>query len=807
MDIRHRALALCVGAGILTQSSPVRAQTAITVAGLERPVEILRDRWGISHIYAQTEHDLFFAQGYNAARDRLFQLELWRRQATGTMAEILGPRELPRDIGTRLFMFRKNLTQELSYYHPHGVAIVNAFVAGINAYVDEANRQPDRLPLEFKLLGIRPQHWTPAVVISRHQGLLGNITGELATARAVAVLGPDEVQFLEGFGPARPDLSFDPAIDPTLLTPDILDLYAAFRTPVRFRPEDIVPAYRGAGGADALNRAAEVAPGLRPGLAPGTQDIGSNNWVINGSRSESRYPMLANDPHRAQAAPSLRYWVHLVGPGWDVLGGGEPALPGVSIGHNEYGAWGLTVFSTDGEDLYVYDTNPADPNQYQYQGHWEPMTVLREQIPVKGHAPHPAMLKYTRHGPVVFEDTAHHKAYAVRAAWMEIGGSPYLASLRMDQAQSWEEFRAACSYSNIPGENMVWADRSGTIGWQAVGIAPIRRNFSGMIPVPGDGRYEWDGFLPIMAKPHVVNPPQDYFATANNDLIPRDYPYMDAVGYSWADPYRWDRINEVLGSGGKISVADMERLQTDELAVPARQLVPLLRDLAGRDEPTEQARRRLLAWNDVLDKGSVDAAIYVTWENTLRRMLLQRIVPPPGRDLVQDVPLRNVVQWLVSPPGELGPDPLAARDSLLIAALHAAVQTLTGRLGPDISTWQYGRIHHALLLHVLSPAVNEATRAQLDVGPLPRGGYGVTVNATGNGENQTSGASFRIIVDTGDWDRAVGTNTPGQSGDPDSSHYRDLFAAWANNRYFPAYFSRARIEAVTERRLELAPAP
>jgi len=487
------------------------------------------------------------------------------------------------------------------------------------------------------------------------------------------------------------------------------------------------------------------------------------------------------------------------------MGGGEPALPGVSIGHNEYGAWGLTVFETDGEDLYVYDTNPADPNQYTYEGHWENMTVIREQIPVKGQPPYTAQLKYTRHGPVVFEDKAHHKAYAVRAAWMEIGGSPYLASLRMDQAQTWEEFRDACSYSNIPGENMVWAGKDGTIGWQAVGIAPIRRNFSGLIPVPGDGRYEWDGFLPIKAKPHVVNPPQGYFATANNDLIPRDYPYMDAVGYDWSDPYRWDRINEVLGSGRRMSVADMERLQTDELAIPARQLVPLLRDLPAGDTLTEQARRQLLAWDDVLDKESPDAAIYVTWENTLRRMLLQRMVPAAGRDLVRGIPLRNIVQWLVSPPGELGADPLAARDSLLLAALDSSVHGLAARLGPDVSTWQYSRIHHALLYHVLSPAVNDTTRAELDVGPLPRGGYGVTVNATGNGENQTAGASFRIIVDTGDWDRTVGSNTPGQSGDPDSPHYRDLFALWANNRYFPAYFSRARVESVTEQRLELEP--
>jgi penicillin amidase len=792
------------------------AQTRITLPGLERPVEILQDRWGISHIYAQTEHDLFFAQGYNAARDRLFQLELWRRQATGTVAEILGPRELKRDIGTRLFMFRQDLSQELSYYHPRGEAIIEAFVDGINAYIEQANRAPDRLPLEFRLLGIRPQPWTPAVVTSRHQGLLGNITEEVETARAVAALGPERVKWLEGFGPGDPNLTFDPAIDPKLLPANVLELYNAFRAPLQFFPENIAPDYRPAEGAGRAERADEderpparsAIPARSAGGERWWEEEGSNNWVVSGERSESRHAMMANDPHRAQSVPSLRYWVHLVGPGWNVIGGGEPSLPGVSIGHNEYGAWGLTVFATDGEDLYVYDTNPQNPNQYRYQGQWADMTILREPIRVRGEGDRTVELKYTRHGPVVFEDPGHHKAYAVRAAWREVGGAPYLASLRIDLAGTWDEFREACNYSNIPGENMVWAGRDGTIGWQAVGIAPIRRNFSGLIPVPGDGRYEWDGFLPIKAKPHVVNPPAGYFATANNDLIPRDYPYMDAIGYSWSDPYRWARISEVLDGGRRMSVADMERLQTDELSLPARQLVPLLRDLPASQPLVEQARRRLLAWNQVLNKESVEAGIYVAWENALRADVTGRLVPADARRLVS-IPLTNIVAWLVAPPGALGADPTAARDSLLLAALGTAVQRLSEKLGDDIEQWRWGqeKYHHALIRHPLGDAVNEETRRRLEAGPLPRGGYGATPNATGNGDNQTAGASFRIIVDTGDWDRAVGSNAPGQSGDADSPHYRDLFAMWANNRYFPVLYSRKSVEEVTESKLSLEPGP
>lgn len=777
--------------------------TTLDVAGLDRPVEILVDRWGISHIYAETEHDLFFTQGWNAARDRLFQLELWRRQATGTVAEILGERELERDIGTRLFSFRRDLEQELNHYHDRGSEIVRAYVDGINAYIAETERDPSLLTVEFELLGITPGRWTPEVVISRHQGLLGNIGTELATGRRVAAVGAETVKELETFGPGDPLLALDPALDGAALSEDILGVYEAFRGRVQFRPEDVVQADR-RGDADAFALLQAAAAEASSVVAYDVeQDIGSNNWVVDGSRSESGYPMMANDPHRSQSAPSLRYWVHLVGPGWNVIGGGEPSLPGVSIGHNEYGAWGLTVFATDGEDLYVYETDPSDPNQYRYRGAWESMTVLTEEIPVKDREPHTAELKYTRHGPVVYEDRERHLAYVVRAAWMEIGGAPYLASLRMDQATTWEEFREACSYSNIPGENMVWAGRDGTIGWQSVGIAPVRRNWSGLVPVPGDGRYEWDGYLPITAKPHVVNPPEGYFATANNDLIPRDYEFMDAVGFDWSDPYRWLRIVEVLGSGTRFSMADMMRLQTDELSLPARQLVPML-DAVSASGRVEEARRRLLEWDFVMDAESVAAGIYAAWEGELRRRVRDARVPD-GLDM--NLSLFRVIETIMVPPGSLGVDPLAARNALLLESLEGAVAELEDKLGSEMDGWRYGQpdYHHAYLRHPLGNAVDPSTRSLLEVGPLPRGGYGSTVNQTGNGDNQTSGASFRIIVDTGDWDRAVGMNTPGQSGDTRSPFYRNLFEYWAGDDFHPVFYSRERVEEATAERFELRP--
>jgi penicillin amidase len=782
--------------------------TTLTLPGLDAPVEILKDEWGVSHIYAETEHDLFFAQGWNAARDRLFQLEIWRAQATGTTAEILGPRAVERDRGTRLFKFRGDMTQEMRHYHPRGDEIIPAYVDGINAYIAQALERPDALPLPFRLLGIRPKLWTPEVVISRHQGLLGNIGEELDIGRAVCTVGADVVKEIEYFHPHDPDLTLHDGIDCASLTEnDVLGVYNAFRRGIDFRPEDVVLADRRAGAMEFEAMAAVLEQEARLLEERDIEDIGSNNWVVSGALTQDGWPLMVNDPHRAQSAPSLRYWVHLVGPGWNVIGGGEPVLPGISIGHNEYGAWGLTVFGTDGEDLYVYRTNPGNPNEYWYRGGWERMRIVTETIQVKGAAPVTVQLKYTRHGPVTFEDGDNDLAYAIRAAWMEVGGAPYLASLRMNQATNWEEFREACTYSHIPGENMVWADRSGNIGWQAVGIAPIRRTFSGMVPVPGDGRFEWDGYLPIDAKPWEYNPPRGFIETSNSNYTPPGYPYLEAIGYTWTDPYRWARASEVLASGRKLNMMDMIQLQHDYLSIPARTLVPLLAHVRSADAQVEQARRRLLDdWDFVLDRTSVEAGIYVAFERRLLDAVEALKVPAAARDYL-GIGMKTAIDMLLGPDGDFGEDPIAGRDALLLRALEQGVADLRQKLGRDIDGWVYGqeRYKHALIRHPLSAAVDDRTRALLDVGPAPRGGNSYTVGNTGGGDNQTTGASFRIFVDTRDWDNALGMNAPGQGGDPEGPFYRNLFDLWAADRVFPAFYSRAKIESVTEERVQLVP--
>ncbi len=797
-------LLLTLGTHVLNaQNNP---QTALSLLrGLQDSVEIKVDAWGVPHIYAQNEADLFFAQGYYACRDRLFQFELWRRQATGTIAEILGPRELKRDMGARLFKFRGDMTKELQHYHPHGASIVKAFVKGINAAIEQANKNPQSLPLEFKLLNITPQYWTPEVVISRHQGLLANVTDELRTARLVAKIGEEKAREVSHFHPNQPNLTIKVPTDG--LFEDILNLYNAFRKSIEFKPTDLASNYQN----DADNYKYLVAnqPITNDLLNNPKFDIGSNNWVINGSKTQSGYPIMANDPHRAIAVPSLRYVAHLNAPGWHVIGGGEPTIPGISIGHNNEGAWGLTIFATDAEDLYVYDINPKNPLEYQYQGKWEKMKVIKEIIPIKGQKPDTVELKYTRHGPVVFEDAVRKKAYAIRCAWLEIGGAPYLASLRMNQAKTWEEFQFACGYSHIPAENMVWADRKGNIGWQAVGITPIRKGFSGMVPLKGDGSQEWAGYLPILSRPNAYNPKEGFIATANQNLTSPQYPNIEStIGYAWADPYRANRISEVLSSGKKMTLNDMTALQTDYLAIPARQLMPLLKDLplpltgdkALLIEP-------LMNWDYTLTKNSSIATIYVEWENQMEKAFLQKLVPEQGRKYITTLSTQQMVAWLTLPDDKFGDNPTAGRDSFLIQTLKTALSVIEKRLGSDVSKWQYGQENnkHVLIKHPLSNAAHAEMKKRLDVGQVPRGGYSQTVGSTGDLLNQATGASFRIIVDTGDWDATLCTNSPGQSGNPDNPNYHNLFDLWANDRYFPLFFSKNKVQSVTKETLLLKP--
>ena len=635
------------------------------------------------------------------------------------------------------------------------------------------------------------------MVISRHQGLLGNIGQELQIGRAVSLLGPKKVKELLWFHPQEPDINLDKKIDSKLLFEDILAPYFAFRKPVHFKSEHLKKDYQKKGAMAILDRYND--------LSRDSLDLGSNNWVVSGSKTKDGNTYMANDPHRTIAIPSLRYMAHLVAPGWNVIGGGEPEIPGISIGHNNFGSWGLTVFRTDGEDLYQYELNPKNPLQYKYKGAWMDFKIIKELISVKGAPSEEVALYYSHHGPVTYLNEKKHIAFAVRCAWLETGGSPYLASLRMDQAKTWEEFQEACTYSNIPGENMIWADTQGNIGWQAVGIAPVRNNHSGLVPVPGDGRYEWAGYLPIIQKPNELNPEKGFIATANQNVTPNEYDNWNAIGYSWSDPYRGDRVNEVLAKNDQLNREDMKNLQVDVTSLPAKILIPFLGKIDFEEFETEQ-KNRLLNWNFRLESSCIEAAIYVEWENEIKRMAHKQFVPEIAKPYLTTLQLKKIIDWIENPK-ETYFGSISSRDAFLKMTFEEGVSNLKKRLGPNTLEWRYGqtKFKHSFMEHALGGIGTDAVSSKLNLGPLPRGGNAYTPGSTGENDRQSSGASFRMIVNTGDWDAAIGTNAPGQSGNPESPFYDNLFKSWAEDQYFPVYYSKEKIRSVTYKRTLLIP--
>ena len=754
------------------QARAALAQTSgrIELAGLTKPVEVIRDTWGVAHIYAQTQDDLFFAQGFVAAQDRLWQMEIWRRTGEGKLAEILGPSAIERDKFARLMRFRGDMEAEWKSYAPDAKPIIESFVRGVNALIDQSG---DRLPIEFQLTGIRPEHWTPEVCLARMAGyvMTRNASSEVQRAQLVRLLGTDKTDELVETDPFK-----------ELKVPEGLDL----------------------NGIDGkILAGASAASGA---VSFGSE--GSNDWVVSGALTKTGKPILANDPHRSISLPSLRYLVHLVGPGWNVIGAGEPTLPGVAAGHNERVGFGFTIVGIDQQDLYVEETNPADPTQYRYKDKWEKMKIERELIKVKGKpAPVEVELRFTQHGPVIYEDQALHRAYALRWVGSEPGSAGYLASLSLDRAKNWQGFLKALERWRVPSENLVYADVDGNIGWQAAGSAPIRQGWSGLLPVPGNsGRYEWNGWLPLSELPRSYNPSKRFIATANHKIIPDGYKHE--INFEWSAPFRFHRIEEVLQKGGKFTIEDFERLQHDETSLPARELLPLLlRSLLIDSRPQMRDAYLLFReWDCVLARDSAAAALYEVWLQKLQTNFANHIVPAEAKSLVGPASLlRTMLRVLRNPADKtFGANPQVKASLLMSESLNEAFRDLKGRLGPDMKKWRWGDLHLAEFKHPLS--TDDSRRAVFDLKPVSRGGDGNTVNATGGARFiQRSGASFREILDLSDWDKSVAINVPGQSAQPESPHYGDLLPLWADGKYFPLLFSRETIERNAAERLLLEP--
>ena len=736
--------------GATARSQQGSESLSYAVGGLEEPVEILVDRWGIPHVYASSLRDVFFAQGFNAARDRLWQIDLWRRRGLGRMSETFGSSFVEQDRAARLFLYRGEMYEEWLAYGSDTKLISESFVEGVNAYVGLTEEDDSLLPMEFEKLGYRPERWsTDDVVRIRSHGLTRNAEGEVARALTLNTAGEEAEALRQRLEPGW-EIRVPEGLDLEDVPDEVLEVYGLGTlevSEVEFSEETV--------------KRGQASVRRRP--RGDASRVGSNNWAISPQRTSTGRPILANDPHRTHAVPSLRYAAHLVAPELDVIGAGEPFLPGVSIGHNDRVAFGLTIFAIDQEDLYVYETDPDDPGRYRYENRWEPMETETQQVEVAGGEPVEVTLLFTRHGPVLYRDPEKNLAYALRAAWLEPGMAPYLGSVEYMRARDWDDFIGAMNRWGAPSENQVYADVDGNIGWKPGGLTPVRPNWDGLLPVPGDGRYEWEDYLTQDLLPVEFNPARGWVATANEMNLPEDYPYEERkLGFEWSEPFRIERINEVLEANDSMSLEDVVALQTDHASIPARRVLALLDGLEPDDPKVDEALRMLRGWDAVVGADSAEAALFEVWFSSyLGAALVSEVLSPEAAELVGQGDARAVLDLLEEPDERLGDDPTASRDRVLLTSLADAVERAEALLGDDMQAWRWGDLHEARFEHIVSGVVDEETATRLNVGPLPRGGTTFTVGNVGYGSDQTtgaeddeyfrvlSGASWRMVLDVG----------------------------------------------------------
>lgn len=765
-------------------------ERSFEVAGLTTDVEILVDRWGIPHIRAQSRHDVYLAQGFNAARDRLFQIDLWRRRGLGELSEVFGSEHVEQDLANRLLRYRGDMDAEWAAYGPGVREAVESYVQGVNAYVDWVREDPDRLPPEFVQYAYEPAHWEAADVVRlRTHGLFYNVEHELARVRTLRSGGPVAEELRQAREPAVP-LVVPEGLDLDALAPDVLRTYQLAFAPVSF-------------GSAAPPASAQEAVS------------GSNNWVVDGARTATGRPLLASDPHRAVTMPSLRYIAHLSAPDLNVIGAGEPGLPGVSIGHNEHIAFGLTIWPADVEDLYVYALDGDD--RYIGPAGSTPFDTITETVAVRGDAPDTRELRFTVHGPVLHVDRSRGVAIALRAVWLEPGMAPYLASLGYGDARTGDEFLDALEHWGAPAVNQVFATTDGDWGWQVAAKIPRRSGWDGSLPVPGTGAFEWHGFASGRELPAERRPERGWIATANEMNLSEEWAAGGLTAtHDWYSSARASRLREWLDEHDRVSVRESSEMQTDTLSVHALALLGAFRDVRPTDPRVVAEWEALLAWDGRETAVSRAALIFQIWARRhLRPALVDARLRGEGITGSRLDDARSLIMKDESFGGDLrgdlalanwSRDPGAGVDAgeLITRTLRASLSEIALLLGAETESapWTWGRLHHASVSHpalARDDSVDPAWRTQ---GPVPLGGSGDTVGMAGYDSTfrQTIGSTFRMVLDVGNWDESVAMNSPGQSGDPRSPHYADLFDDWASGAAFPLVFSDAAVEnAVTER--------
>ncbi len=763
------ALAAAGTGAVLIRRAGPETRGTLAVPGLREPVEVVRDRWGVPHVYARDARDLFLAQGYVHAQDRLWQMDLARRAAGGRLSEVFGGTTLSADRLWRTLGARRVAGEELARLDPETAEALRAYASGVNAFLAARG---GRIPIEFLLLRYRPEPWTPADSLVLGKLLAWTLDGtwryQALRDRLLRRLGPEGMR--------------------ALLPPSPAD------TPV-------VLSGAGPGPADASE------PSRPPDLPPPPAGAGSNAWAVSGARTASGRPLLANDPHLVAQMPSIWYEMHLVGGPYNVAGATIPGAPGVIVGHNDEIAWGVTNAPADVQDLYVERFDAGDPTRCLYRGQWGPAVVVRERIAVRGRR-EPAVqdVRITRHGPVL-SDAAGGLDEPVALRWTALEpGTAAAAVLRVDRARTWAEFRDALRLWTVPAQSFVYADRRGNIGYQLAGRIPVRAAGDGLLPVPGwTGEHEWVGEIPFDRLPSRLNPRRGYVVSANNRVVTGAYPYH--LSHEWDPGYRARRIEALLASTEGATPEDMRRIQLDLASLPAQETVRALRDVHLPHPPEGALLRELRAWDGVVRPESRAAAVYEAFRTALAPLVFKEALGADlyGRYVERGEAWQPALIRLLETPASPWWTP-RGRDAVVAEALARARQELTRRLGPDPSRWSWGRLHRMRFVHPLGrvPVLSWL----LDADAPPTGGDLFTVNNGGFALDtfaQVIVASYRQILDVGDWDRSLAIHTTGQSGLPLQAHYRDFVRPWARGGFHPMPFSRGLVEQDAEATLRLVP--
>jgi penicillin amidase len=781
-----------------TLSAPQASKdTAITkttqVAGLRGRVTVRRDERGIPYIEATNDEDLYFAQGYVMASDRLWQMDLMRRTARGELAEVLGTAALDQDKQHRTLGFAQEVDAEFAQASTQTRALLDAYARGVNAYI--VGLDAKSLPPEFQILQYKPRPWTPAdslLPVKLFAEALSNTWRLDVMREALSALPADKRAAL------MPEIS---ALDVLVVGKDTK------KTSAKATDQDkTVPLPSGemiaalANDRDVAARALE-----RVGLY--AEDLAaSNNWVVSGKRTASGKPLLANDPHLAASAPSIWYLVHLSAPGVRVAGVTSPGLPGIVIGHNDRIAWGFTNVGPDVQDLYIEKFDPANPRRYQTPQGWRDAEVRHEEIKVrKGFTSSETDtvaldVTVTRHGPIVFEKDS--KRYALR--WTALdpklnnADSTYLVA----HARNWKEFSQALRSFTAPTQNIVYADADGHIGYHAAGVIPLRTSGDGSVPYDGStDEGEWTSYIPTEKLPQVFDPPDGIIVTANQRIVGTDYPYF--LTHSWAQPYRARRIFDLLSQKPKLTTDDFRKIQGDVYSIGlssfAKNSAKILRPAVPvDDQKLRDVVDALEKWNGEVNADSSVAPLAYQMRAAFRTRILTAALGP---DLVKVFGWSNFEttadRIITDQSKDWLPKEFTTYADLLKACYADSRASLTKNLGADESKWKWGEMSRVRFQHPLAGA--PLIGLQFAIAPFPQngvGGLGATVNVGGS-------VSMRLIADPSDWDRTQHGITLGESGIPSNPHWKDQLDDWRNvtPRAFP--FSKAAVEVATKEILVL----